>query len=207
METGEPVGGTSLADLGDRQVRMVTAPLVTVTELAIEAVGTDLGSPSPWVAAVRSALQPADRAMLSLSFGPGTPAFVPDAVLPVPECFAAGFDDEAERVLDESADGLAAEIHTAGLAPEPPWSYVAEGPQRHHPPPSRIGAGRARGPRAPGKERAGQTHGPGFGPAAHLRAVAHRGRSRGVTSRIPQRWSAAPARRQHQGIWFVDSIA
>jgi DNA-binding transcriptional ArsR family regulator len=93
-------------------------------------VGVDLGSPSPWVAAVRSALDPADLALLGQSFGTGTPSFVPDAVLPVPGGHSAGFDDEAERVLDETAVGLEAEIHAAGLAGHPPWSYVAKAPRR-----------------------------------------------------------------------------
>ena len=109
---------------------MVSAPLVTVTELAIEAVGVGLGTPPPWVTAVRSALDPADLALLGRSFGPGTPAFVPDAVLPVSAGYSAGFDDETERVLDETVDGLEAEIHTAGLAGEPPWSLVAKDPRR-----------------------------------------------------------------------------
>lgn len=136
MSTGEavaarPAGGTSLAELGERQVRVVSAPLATVTELAIEAAaGLDLGSPSPWVAAVRAALHPADLAVLGPCFGPGTPPFVPDAVLPVPGAHSVGFDEELERALDEAATGLVAEIHLHGLADRPPWSTVARSPRR-----------------------------------------------------------------------------
>lgn len=129
MDEGESAG-TSLAELNDRQVRMVSAPLATVTELAIEAVGKQLGSPSAWVDAVRDALSPADVALLALSFGPGAPSFVPDAVLPIPDGFAAGFDDEVERILDERACSLEGELHVTGFAVEPPWSYVAKAPQR-----------------------------------------------------------------------------
>lgn len=122
--------GTSLADLTDRQVRMVSAPLATVTELAFELLGHPLGSPAAWPGAVREALHPGDLALLGSVYGGEGASFIPLALLPRSAAYETTFEDELECLALDAVDGLEPELVAAGLAGSDAWSPALRSPRR-----------------------------------------------------------------------------
>jgi hypothetical protein len=66
-------GGSDLSAVRLDQVRVVSAPLASLTELLFEAYGHSTGSPSAWANAVRTALEPDDDRTLGPVLGSGAP--------------------------------------------------------------------------------------------------------------------------------------
>jgi len=119
-----------LSQFTQRQVRVVSAPLATVTELVFEALGHPMGSPAGWTGEVLSVLEPCDMAYLGPVFGAAAPAFIPECLIPPADGSASGFDDELDRMAHKASQGLQAELHTEGLTRAGPWAAVAQHPQR-----------------------------------------------------------------------------
>ena len=108
--------GTSLSELTSRQVRLVSAPLCSVTELVFETMGNPMGSPSAWSCALNDALEPCDRVLLGPVFGAGGPGYIPDCLVPPPEGFSSTFVDELDRMADQALDALEPELVAGGFA-------------------------------------------------------------------------------------------
>lgn len=123
------LGGTSLAALASRPLRVASAPLATVTELVIEALGRSMGSPSAWPGLVRGSLEPGDLALLGPVFGGDRGLVIPESLLPRPESFASSVADDLERVASVSADEFVAELDDEGLT-GPAWRPATREPRR-----------------------------------------------------------------------------
>jgi DNA-binding transcriptional ArsR family regulator len=130
MEPDEvELDGTSLNALVSRRLRVAAAPLATVTELVIEALGRPMGSPPSWPGAVRAGLEPRDLALLASVYSQRNPVVVPDALLPIPETSRALVTDDLDHIADRSADALVEELGAEGLLDEPGWSTAARDPR------------------------------------------------------------------------------
>lgn len=129
MLRGMARSGTDLGRLPGVNVRMASAPVATVTELVIEALGGSKGSPASWSKAVRAALDPDDVTLLRGVYGPRHPRVVPDRLLPRPDRFAVSFEDELERIAAVEPDDLVAELASEDLL-DSVWAPAARAPAR-----------------------------------------------------------------------------
>jgi DNA-binding transcriptional ArsR family regulator len=129
--TGVDLTGIGLLAATGLRARIAATPLATVTELIFETFGRRKGSPSQWLARLRTAFGTSEVATGALApvCGPDGPPFIPDCLLPRPEAPFPSFADELDRVAAVSSADLMAELETAEFR-RSAWSVVAEAPDR-----------------------------------------------------------------------------